>query len=112
MAKIIIDIPDEDYKELIKDKDFILRTNNPWKTAIVNGKALSDGATNGDVIKALFPSEVDFETDFDDDWWNASYKGAEHEVKICDTCAHYGEDLHGANCRFCSNQKLWEPKEE
>lgn len=31
-------------------------------------------ATNGDVIKALFPNESDFETDFDTDWWNAPYR--------------------------------------
>ena len=33
----------------------------------------TDNATNGDVIKALFPNEHDFETDFDEDWWNAPY---------------------------------------
>lgn len=35
---------------------------------------IPDNVTNGDVIKALFPNEHDFETDFDEDWWNASYK--------------------------------------
>lgn len=87
MAKIIIDIPDEDYKELIKDKDFILRTKNPWKIAIVNDKALSDGATNGEVIKTLFPKlhmysdfyywKVDLGeivVGFDKKWWNSPYK--------------------------------------
>ena len=34
----------------------------------------TDNATNGDVIKALFPNEYDFETDFDEDWWNSLYK--------------------------------------
>lgn len=31
-------------------------------------------ATNGDIIKALFPNEHDFETDFDVGWWNAPYQ--------------------------------------
>ena len=45
----------------------------------------TDNATNGDVLKALFPNERighcedctdlgDIAT-FDDDWWNAPYKG-------------------------------------
>ncbi len=34
---------------------------------------ISDNATNGDVIKALFPNEYDFETDFDEGWWNTPY---------------------------------------
>ena len=32
------------------------------------------GATNGDIINALFPNETDFRNDFDEDWWNAPYK--------------------------------------
>lgn len=34
----------------------------------------TDNATNGEVLKALFPNEHDFETDFDADWWNAPYQ--------------------------------------
>lgn len=37
-------------------------------------KLIPDNATNGDVIKAMFPDESDFETDFDTDWWNAPYR--------------------------------------
>ena len=32
-------------------------------------------ATNGDVIKAMFPNESDFDTNFDLDWWNKPYGG-------------------------------------
>lgn len=35
---------------------------------------LPNGTTNGDMIKAMFPNEGDFETDFDTEWWNAPYK--------------------------------------
>ena len=31
--------------------------------------------TNGEMIKRMFPNETDFETDFDEDWWNAEYTG-------------------------------------
>ena len=50
---------------------------------------IPDNATNGDMIKAMFPNEEIIETDgacvyvgvkmrFDKDWWNAPYK---REVK-------------------------------
>ena len=42
--------------------------------SIVNGTPLPDNATNGDVIMTLFPNEYDFETDFDEEWWNALYQ--------------------------------------
>lgn len=29
----------------------------------------------------------------------------------CENCKHYGEDLHGANCRFCQDMNLWEVKD-
>lgn len=29
----------------------------------------------------------------------------------CENCKHYGEDLHGANCRFCQDMKLLEVNE-
>lgn len=36
---------------------------------------IPESPTNGDIIKAMFPNEGDFETDFDADWWNAPWKG-------------------------------------
>jgi len=32
--------------------------------------------------------------------------------KNCEGCVHYGEDLHGANCRFCRDKEYFEKKEE
>ena len=32
-------------------------------------------------------------------------------IHHCENCKHYGEDLHGANCRFCQDMELWEVKE-
>ena len=55
--------------------DDIVMTNGK----IINIKAdvlIPDNATNGDVIKALFPQlECDYWCPrFADDWWNAPYK--------------------------------------
>lgn len=41
---------------------------------IENYVLIKSGATNGDVIMTLFPNEYDFETDFDEEWWNAPYQ--------------------------------------
>lgn len=54
----------------------------------VNAIEIPEGATNGDMIKAMFPNEEIIESDgacvyvgakmrFDKDWWNAPYKGVE-----------------------------------
>ena len=40
---------------------------------------IPDNATNGDVIRALFPNEHDFETDFDEVWWNSPYQKGDKE---------------------------------
>lgn len=58
---------------------------------VVNAIPIPEGATNGDVLKAVFPKaiivdvgravNVEFSEDeenwFDLDWWNAPYKGVE-----------------------------------
>ena len=89
--QIVIDIPEEDYnyaKQQVADG-----ITNPLKICIANGTPIPDNATNGNVIKAMFPNaEVD---DYDygkdpvidvygiDDteyitlrkaWWNAPYQ--------------------------------------
>lgn len=28
--------------------------------------------------------------------------------KDCERCVHYGEDFHGAHCRFCRDNDLYE----
>ena len=45
------------------------------KQPTVNAIPIPENATNGDMIKAMFPNEPDFEYDFFRDWWNAPYKG-------------------------------------
>lgn len=35
---------------------------------------IPDNAINGEVIMTLFPDEHDFETDFDEEWWNTPYQ--------------------------------------
>lgn len=62
--------------------------------AVTEGKLIPENATNGDVIKALFPDiiveygyglaiGVDFgvggERDLSRDWWNAPYKAGDTE---------------------------------
>lgn len=48
----------------------------------VNAIPISDGATNGDMIKAVFPSEVWLQMkarEFNKTWWNAPYKAGREE---------------------------------
>ena len=73
--KLIIDIPKELKSAVYRCGLFL---NPTEKTSLIdainNGTPIPDNATNGEVIKALFPNEHDFETDFDETWWNAPYK--------------------------------------
>ena len=94
--KLIIDIPEE----MIIDVQYEDVVQIPLEV-ISNGTPISDNATNGDVIKAMFPDNVFAEdkwrdengvtwhTDiisdngmtFADFWWNAPYqKGGKDEV--------------------------------
>lgn len=98
--KVILEIPDEEV-EIIKrngfnkDGTFSFKLNEVLKQAIRNGVILPDNATNGDMIKAMFPlievqREISSTSDnivmrddsffgainrFHMDWWKASYKG-------------------------------------
>ena len=69
--KVILEIPDEEV-EIInrngfnKDGSFSFKLNEVVKQAIRNGVILPDNATNGDVIKAMFPN-VNFGTLAQDD---------------------------------------------
>ncbi|MCR5312168.1 MAG: hypothetical protein K6E54_00700 [Bacteroidaceae bacterium] len=98
--RLMIDIPDEMYKRIAvaprcaspidayNDRDDFVK-------AIQNGTPISKDATNGDIIKAMFPDErgehyrdiapmhlmydgLDYMKEFRTDWWNAPYKS---EVK-------------------------------
>lgn len=104
--KVMVEIPDEEV-EIIKrngfnkDGTFSFKLNEVVKQAIRNGVILPDNATNGDVIKAMFPKgkvrrEVSCTHDktvfsfpdgtyfgaecrFNTDWWNEPYKGGREE---------------------------------
>ena len=58
------------------------KTLREWIDLMASGYCvvLPNGAMNGDVIKALFPNEGDFETDFDTEWWNAPYKAGDTDA--------------------------------
>lgn len=77
--KLIIDIPKK-IEEYIKDYIPIGAGDNVFcypdeiVRMIQNGTPIPDNATNGDVLKAIFPNEYDFETDFDEEWWNSPYQ--------------------------------------
>ena len=74
--QIVIDIPKSAYEKIVKTMRHE-NSNNPafyFESIIANGTPIPDNATNGDVIMTLFPNEHDFETDFDEHWWNAPYQ--------------------------------------
>lgn len=92
--RILIDIPEEVYKQII-EFGFLENTHGRiCYKAIKNGTPIPDNATNGEVIKAMFPDNVFAEdkwrdengvtwhTDiisdngmtFADFWWNAPYQ--------------------------------------
>ena len=78
--KLIIEIDEEEYLEICDEPC----TKLAYRVA--NGTPIPDNATNGDVIKAMFPnSEYEIlyntvSTDIDNglwftlDWWNAPYQ--------------------------------------
>lgn len=82
--KLLIDIPKKDYDKMCKGEliDTIL-------VALKNGKSIPDNATNGDILKMMFPSDaneldmsklhlmydgLDYIHEFRKDWWNSPYK--------------------------------------
>lgn len=76
--KLIIDIPEDIYTSIkngMRYKDDVKYVMDK----IEQCTPIPDNATNGDIIKTLFPQEGDFETDFDTDWWNAPYKRGDTE---------------------------------
>ena len=53
------------------------KTNN-----LIDAIPIPDGATNGDMIKAVFPLEVWLQMkarEFNKSWWNAPYEGGKEE---------------------------------
>lgn len=94
MARIIVDIPDSMIKAMHgngKGAIDVLKTEL-YQRLVYQSDILPDNATNGDMIKALFPdSELHKESDYayltiskgvyledrDGTWWNAPYKAGD-----------------------------------
>ena len=91
LMKVLIDIPQEIFKATqTYYSDFTTRLSMKTYTEIIaNGTPIPEGATNGDMIKAMFPLvevkeknngyEVYFGIGtatqyFNHQWWNAPYK--------------------------------------
>lgn len=119
--KVILEIPDEEIKEQLKENTYVvegegekgsvdiamLYTNGTLDFICVEGrehfvrlkyKTLPDNATNGDMIKAMFPNvqvvdtgihritvifgdchNMMYRNSYDEDWWNEPYKGGQEE---------------------------------
>ena len=76
--KILIDLKDVYYEGIKKER--ILDTSiQPILMAIKHGVKIPDNATNGDMIKVLFPDEDLKSILRDDFWWNSPYKRGETE---------------------------------
>lgn len=102
--KLIIDIPEDSYERVMNpDKFYRDIDGEKIRWAVYKGTPIPDNATNGDVIKALFPKDpfseeqtvylglepikhmaytpnsepqnIHFQTMFiNEDWWNAPYQ--------------------------------------
>jgi len=85
--KIIIEISDEVYQHMMGNDLLQNVHGNICYKAVQNGTPIPDNATNGDVIKALYPKGttakfatfmrfIDGEHYFNcsEEWWNASYQ--------------------------------------
>jgi len=90
--RILIDIPDTQYNNIMEVKSMSLG-RIPYKGIIMNairgiqnGTPIPDNATNGDVIMAMFPNvnvyehnggatySVNNEYNFNATWWNSPYQ--------------------------------------
>ena len=70
--KLIIDIPEEAYKQIM-EFGFLENTHGKMcYKAIKNGTPIPDNATNGDVFKAVFPKGADLL--FGVNWWYKPYQ--------------------------------------
>ena len=86
--KLIIEIPEDRYDEIhsLKFVMYGLQSEENRKlfyrliNAVQDGTPIPDNATNGDVIKAMFPNgiTIDRSTAYakqvTEDWWNAPYQ--------------------------------------
>ena len=90
--RLIIDIPDDEYNAIkntafVEDEKTMFRQNaNDRKCTmglfhivdeIKNGTPITDNATNGDVIRAMFPDDIWLQLyarRAKNGWWNAPYQ--------------------------------------
>ena len=80
--KVLIDIPEEAYNRLLAEQHLPNSLDIEW--CIIHGTPISDNATNGDVLKIMFPNEEIYKGGFgydlgdvctiDFDWWNSQYQ--------------------------------------
>ena len=83
--KLIIDIDKDRYKDVIESRKHHLLDS--YAQAVANGTPIPDNATNGDVIKAMFPDaeihidgndvfvhHIGFWIKYNIRWWNAPYQ--------------------------------------
>ncbi len=86
--KVVIDIPELECDRLRRDAGW---TNlEIYRKLIKDAIEIADNATNGDIIKTIFPNEYDGgrgkactyygSMRFDTDWWDAPFKEAIHET--------------------------------
>ncbi len=81
--QIVIDIPNWLYNAIMECKEPLY--SKSLGDAVRDGTLLPKGATNGDMIKAMFPNVSNSNMDLVDvlknakSWWNAPYKAESEE---------------------------------
>ena len=83
--KLIIDIPEDRYKDVIEARKHHLLDS--YAQAVANGIPIPDNATNGDVVKTLFSDTLDNFCERTtwkwNSWWNEPYqKGGTNEKQM------------------------------
>lgn len=72
--KLIIDIPEDRYKDVIESQKHHLLDS--YAQAVANGTPIPDNVTNRDVLKMIFPKIGVY-----DEWYDEPYqKGGKDEV--------------------------------
>ena len=67
--KVLINIPDDEYKVIRRFGYIAPNKTYPLAMEIINGISIPDNATNGDVMKIIFPKIGIY-----DEWYNESYQ--------------------------------------
>ena len=90
--RLIVDLDDELYSHIKNDNTYFLEDGEELYSIVKNATPIPDNATNGDMIKTVFPHydiEIDehkgyirifyedFYTTYPLHWWNAPYKKGE-----------------------------------